>query len=176
MNDETPPKDVASLLKSIAAKKARLDQLRPLSPEALTKLDHYYNIELTYASNAIEGNTLSPVETTLVIEQGITMPDLSPAETTSVLAHECAHEILHRGARRAETNKTIRETEAEAVAFVVCHAIGLETGTAASDYIQLWQGDKATLSESLQFIQSTAIQILTAIGAAEDGLRPTATL
>lgn len=104
------------------------------------------------------------------------LPSLSPAETTSVLAHEVAHELLHRGARRAATNKTIRETEAEAVAFVVCQAIGLETGTAASDYIQLWQGDKATLSESLQFIQSTAIQILTAIGAAEDCLRSTATL
>jgi Fic family protein len=29
--------------------------------------------ELTYSSNAIEGNTLSPVETTLVIEQGVTI-------------------------------------------------------------------------------------------------------
>jgi hypothetical protein len=106
----------------------------------------------------------------------IILPGLSSAEETSVLAHEVAHELLHRDARRAETTKTIRETEAEAVAFVVCHAIGLNTGTAASDYIQLWQGDKATLSESLQFIQSTAIQILTAVGAAEDELRSTATL
>ena len=64
MNEETT---------SMAVKKERLDKLRPLSPEALAKLDHYYNIELTYASNAIEGNTLSAVETTLVIEQGITI-------------------------------------------------------------------------------------------------------
>lgn len=62
-----------SLLKSIAAKKQQLDRLRPLSPEALARLDHYYDIELTYASNAIEGNTLSAVETTLVIEKGITV-------------------------------------------------------------------------------------------------------
>ena len=101
----------------------------------------------------------------------VLLPDLSPAETTSVLAHEVAHELLHRDARRKQTTTTIRETEAEAVAFVVCQAIGLDTGTASADYIQLWQGDKATLSQSLQFIQSTAIQILTAIGAAEDGLR-----
>jgi hypothetical protein len=32
------------------------------------------------------------------------------------------------------TSRRIRETEAEATAFVVCHAIGLETGSAASDY------------------------------------------
>jgi Fic family protein len=61
------------LLTSIAAKKRRLEQLRPLSPKALANLEHYYDVELTYTSNAIEGNTLSPVETTLVIEQGITI-------------------------------------------------------------------------------------------------------
>lgn len=69
----SPLKDLANLLIIIAAKKERLDKLRPLVPKALARLEHYYNIELTYASNAIEGNTLSPVETTLVIEQGITI-------------------------------------------------------------------------------------------------------
>jgi Fic family protein len=61
------------LLVSIAAKKKRLDELRPLSPKALANIDHYYDIELTYTSNAIEGNTLSAVETTLVIEKGVTI-------------------------------------------------------------------------------------------------------
>ncbi len=58
---------------AIAEKKARLDRLRPLSPEALSNLEHYYDVEITYTSNAIEGNTLSPVETTLVIEKGVTI-------------------------------------------------------------------------------------------------------
>src|ERR1700733_6031395 len=60
-------------MKSIAAKKEQLDALRPLSAEALANLEHYYDIELTWSSNAIEGNTLSPVETTLVIERGVTV-------------------------------------------------------------------------------------------------------
>jgi Fic family protein len=71
MNEALQDK-AAGLLRAIAAKKERLDALRPPSPEALANLEHYYDIELTYASNAIEGNTLSPVETTLVIE-GITV-------------------------------------------------------------------------------------------------------
>jgi Fic family protein len=58
---------------AVADKKYRLERLRPLSPEALSKLEHYYDLEITYTSNAIEGNTLSPVETTLVIEQGVTI-------------------------------------------------------------------------------------------------------
>src|SRR5580693_8552519 len=64
---------MVTLLNAIAAKKEQLDKLRPLSPEALSKLEHYYDVEITYTSNAIEGNTLSPVETTLVIEQGLTI-------------------------------------------------------------------------------------------------------
>lgn len=62
-----------SLLDAIADKKNRLDRLRPLPPEALSNLEHYYDVELTFTSNAIEGNTLSAVETTLVLEQGVTI-------------------------------------------------------------------------------------------------------
>ena len=43
--------------------------------------------------------------------------------------------MLHRGERRTLTTKQVRETEAEAVAFVVCQAVGLETGTASQDYV-----------------------------------------
>jgi Fic family protein len=61
------------LLEQIAAKKAELDRLRPLSAGRLGNLEHVHDLELTYTSNAIEGNTLSAAETTLVIEQGITI-------------------------------------------------------------------------------------------------------
>jgi antirestriction protein ArdC len=91
------------------------------------------------------------------------LPNQTPAETFSTLVHEQAHAILHQSERRAETTKRIRETEAEAVAFVVCQAIGLETGTAAADYIQIYEGDAKLLVESLQHIQQTATRILDAI-------------
>jgi len=61
------------LLASIATKKAELDRLRPLSRGALANLEHSYDLELTYTSNAIEGNTLTQIETSLVIEQGVTI-------------------------------------------------------------------------------------------------------
>lgn len=95
------------------------------------------------------------------------LPDLSPAEHLATLAHECAHEMLHRGERRKETTHTVRETEAEAVAFVVCAAIGLDVNTASSDYVQLHGGDKTTLAESLAAIQQTASVILQAIEPCE---------
>ena len=43
--------------------------------------------------------------------------------------------MLHRGERRTLTTKQMRETEAEAVAFVVCQSVGLQTGTASTDYV-----------------------------------------
>ena len=61
------------LLEDIAAKKAELDRLRSRAPGGLRNLEHSYDLELTYTSNAIEGNTLTAIETTLVIEQGITV-------------------------------------------------------------------------------------------------------
>ena len=44
---------------------------------------------------------------------------MQPAEEFSTLVHEMAHEMLHRGERRTLTTKQVRETEAEAVSFVV---------------------------------------------------------
>jgi antirestriction protein ArdC len=88
---------------------------------------------------------------------------LAPAEEFSVLVHELAHSLLH--SRSVATTKTVRETEAEAVAFVVCQAIGLETGTSSSDYIRLYRGDKETLAQSLARIQRTVAEILEGIQA-----------
>ena len=91
------------------------------------------------------------------------LPDLPSAEHAAVLAHELAHEFLHHQPRRDATSKTERETEAEAVAYVVCQAIGLETGTAAQDYIQLHCGDAKLLLESLNYIRLAAGRILDGI-------------
>ena len=99
------------------------------------------------------------------------LPDLEPSETLATLVHELAHEMLHKAERRTLITKAVRETEAEAVAFVVCHALGLETGTGSSDYIQLYHGDANLLKESLEVVQRTASVILGALSpeGAQDG-------
>lgn len=88
--------------------------------------------------------------------------DLRPGETFSTLVHEIAHVRLHHIGSR-DASRTVRETEAEAVAFVVCHTVGLECGSASSDYIQLYQGDRKLLMASLDRIRATAMEILAAI-------------
>lgn len=61
------------MFQNIDDKKAILDSKRPLSKEAIDNLKRYFDVELTYNSNAIEGNTLTITETKVILEDGITI-------------------------------------------------------------------------------------------------------
>ena len=61
------------LLQRIEEKKKRLDNLRPLSHDAVKKLLEDIRLRHTYHSDAIEGNTLTLQETKLVLEEGVTI-------------------------------------------------------------------------------------------------------
>ena len=91
------------------------------------------------------------------------LPGQGEAEEFSTLVHELSHEMLHKAERRTATTKTVRETEAEAIAFVVGKTIGLDTGRASADYIHLYHGNAALLTESLEVIQKTSAVILSAL-------------
>ena len=91
------------------------------------------------------------------------LPGQAEAEDFSTLVHELAHEMLHKAERRTSTTKTIRETEAEAIAFVIGKAVGLTMSSASADYIHLYQGNASLLAESLEVIQRASAAILTAI-------------
>ena len=91
------------------------------------------------------------------------LPGQGAAEEFSTLVHELAHEMLHKAERRTATTKTVRETEAEAIAFVVSQTIGLDAGRASADYIHLYHGNAGLLAESLEVIQRTSALILSAI-------------
>jgi hypothetical protein len=95
------------------------------------------------------------------------LPGQSKAEEFTTLVHETAHELLHKAERRTITTQTVRETEAEAVAFIVGQAVGLELGTSSADYIQLYHGNAALLAESLEVIQRTSAVILAALRSEE---------
>lgn len=96
------------------------------------------------------------------------------AEEFSVLVHELAHELLHRSERRKETTRKTRELEAEAVAFVVSHYVGLEGVQRSADYIQLYSGDKELLMQSLDHIQRVSAEIIESLSASSSAADATA--
>ena len=61
------------LKERIDAKLKQLQRLRPLPAVAVEKLRQQFAIEMTYNSNAIEGNRLTLKETFLVINEGLTI-------------------------------------------------------------------------------------------------------
>lgn len=74
----------------VEALKTRLDVVRPLAQRSLQALDAWYDVELTFSSNALEGNTLTRQETALVLEKGITIGGKSLQEHMEALDHRDA--------------------------------------------------------------------------------------
>jgi len=142
---------------------AELPAMREISGEVgenrarLIAFINKQNIELVFTEN------IAPALGTSYGGRIAILPGQSEAEEFSTLVHELAHEMLHKAERRTTTTKVVKETEAEAVAFVIGKAVGLETGSASADYIQLYHGNASLLAESLEVIQQTSAVILAAL-------------
>ena len=97
-------------------------------------------------------------------------PDLDSAERFHTLAHEYAHELLHKKAKDLTLTgeygrrlRTVKEMEADSVACIVSEYFGLDSLETTADYVQLWEGDKALLMDRLERIRETAHRIITEI-------------
>ena len=72
---------------TLTEKKNILGGLRPLPDALVRNLDDWFRVELTYTSNAIEGNTLTRSETALVVEKGLTVGGKSLVEHLEAINH-----------------------------------------------------------------------------------------
>lgn len=86
----------ATLRDLMEEKRLRLEKLRPLSPVSLQKLKERFQVEMTYNSNGIEGNTLTLNETYWVFQEGITVKGKSLKEHLEVKDHKKALERLYQ--------------------------------------------------------------------------------
>src|SRR3989338_4889400 len=74
---------------------SKLNKLRPLPKSAVQKLREKFQIEMTYNSNAIEGNSLTLKETFLVINEGITIKGKPLKDHLEAKDHQAALEYLY---------------------------------------------------------------------------------
>lgn len=81
--------------KRIDAKQKRLNALRPLPKTAVRKLREHFEVEMTYNSNAIEGNSLTLRETFLVLHEGITIKGKPLKDHLEATNHKEALDYLY---------------------------------------------------------------------------------
>lgn len=86
------------LLERIDALKQAIDALRPLSPAETEALREIFLVENTYNSNAIEGNTLTLQETSLVL-QGMTIDQKPLKDHLEIIGYKEAFEYMEELAR-----------------------------------------------------------------------------
>lgn len=77
-----------------------------LKNKPIGDLDHWLDVELTYTSNAIEGNTLTRVETALVLEKGLTVSGKPLRDHLEAVGHLDALRYVRLLARN---NEPLRE-------------------------------------------------------------------
>ncbi|MDR3367144.1 MAG: Fic family protein [Prevotellaceae bacterium] len=116
---------LTALLQQADTLKARLQSARPLDldAEALAKIKAAFEIEYTYESNRIEGNTLTLQETELVVNEGITISGKSMREHLEAINHAQAVEFIKEIASNSIdiTERTVKEIHA-----LILHGINRE--------------------------------------------------
>ncbi len=86
----------------IHKRKAELDAKRPFAPGSIAALDAWYDVELTYSSNAIEGNTLTRSETAIILEKGLTVRGKPLKDHLEAIDHRDALDYVRVLASRDE--------------------------------------------------------------------------
>jgi Fic family protein len=79
-----------------------INQHRPLKREALKQLREYFRVGLTWASNALEGNSLTETETKVVLEDGITIGGKPLKDHYEAIGHAEAFDYLQTLVKRTE--------------------------------------------------------------------------
>ncbi|MBI5399841.1 Fic family protein [Candidatus Saganbacteria bacterium] len=114
---------LSELFKEIDRKKALIDQARPLPAIILDKLTEYLDIEWTYNSNAIEGNTMTRQETMLILKEGLTISGKSMREHLEVTNHKNAIDYLAELLTKVEP---ITQKDVKRIHFLVLEGINNE--------------------------------------------------
>lgn len=93
----------------LEVKKKRLDGYKPLPKELVKNLEEWFRIELTYTSNAIEGNTLTRQETAMVVDEGLTVEGKSLTEHQEAINHAQAFDYIQTLANKKRQDLTERD-------------------------------------------------------------------
>ena len=85
--------------------------------------------------------------------------DVSGVQAVKTLVHELGHALLH--GERVQPSREIAEVEVESVAFIVCDALGLDTGDYSFAYVAQWSnGDPELVRDTGERVMGCARRML----------------
>lgn len=86
---------MTSLFAQIDALQKEINKHRPFDAPIRAQIKEYFRIGLTYASNALEGNSLTESETKIVLEEGITIGGKRLVDHMEAVGHSDAFDYLY---------------------------------------------------------------------------------
>ena len=110
-------KNLLSILEEIDVLKSKLDKFRQFDNY---KIDQALELEYTFESNRIEGNTLTLRETDLVINEGLTISGKSMREHLEAINH---HEAIAYIKHLVEKNSSLNEREVLSIHNLILRGI-----------------------------------------------------
>ena len=146
--------------------------LPKLAVELKTHLDNAQDLE-----KAIRSVATCPIEFDVIpegvngyydtsVHKIVIRKGMATSQTIKTILHEIAHSRLHDDADNKLKDRATMEVEAESVAFVVCHHLGIDTAEYSFGYLASWSENQEVkkLSSSLSLIQKesdTLIKLIT---------------
>jgi len=98
-----------NIINHLEQKKQKLDTFRPLDQALLKSLDQWFTVELSYNSNAIEGNTITRRETALVIEKGITVAGKALKDHLEIINYSIALDFIKNVATKKRKDISLQD-------------------------------------------------------------------
>lgn len=148
---DTTGKELPTLCDELKGESKYLDIVKDVTKE-LT------GIEVEYED--IKGGAkgyFAPLENKIAIKNG-----LSKLHEEKTIIHELSHALLHSDMKADGISRSAAETQAEAIAYVVCQKFGLDTSDYSFPYLTSWASNSelSDLKDSLKVIQQTSMLII----------------
>lgn len=149
----TSAMELLSVLHEIDRLKSELDVLRPLSVQQVANLKRLFDVDFTYNSTAIEGNTYTLQETRIVLLEGITIGGKSTREHLEIVNHKEAIDYIEKLSKKTLTNMS--RTDLLTIHHLILKGIDTEHAGVFRDvpvYVRLKNGSIHKFCDPLKLI------------------------
>jgi Fic family protein len=140
-------------LEYIDSLKKELDGLRPLSRELAMGLKQLFDVDFTYNSMAIEGNTFSFQETKILLLEGITIGGKSMREHLEIVNHKEAIDYIEELAHKK--TEELRRTDIFNIHSIILQGIDPKNAGKYRDvpvYVNLKDGERHVFCDPLRIV------------------------